>query len=377
MDDLTNHPDEGLLRSYLLGKLPDVSMDSVEQHLAICDSCAERSHELQPRDELVELVTAASTYAELHAVFAGEQTATHASSPAAQTKLSSDSSSSITCVDDAVPQVPQLPAQSRYRIIRFLGTGGMGDVWLAEHLVLGRQVALKMLKKKFLRKGTATNRFIREMKAAAKLHHPNIATVHDAEHQGDLHFLVMEYVEGDTLAQIVSRGPMLVEDACRAIRDAACGLAHAHKARLIHRDIKPGNMIRTPSGAVKLLDFGLVVSPEDTISLTGPKIVMGTPDYISPEQAEDPHTVDERSDIYSLGCTLYHLLSGQVPFPVSATVHKIDAHRKGELKPIPSIPPALMAIVKRMMARNPADRIQSADEVALAIVTFLTPMQIC
>ena len=348
-------------------------MDSVEQHLAICETCAERSHELQPRDELVELVTAASSYGDSCYALTAHQTVKRLPNYETQTVSDLASATSLTHTDEEVPPTPQLPDQSRYRIIDFLGSGGMGQVWLAEHLVLGRRVALKMLRMNFLRKGNATDRFDREMKAAAKLDHPNIARVHDAEQLGDLHFLVMEYVEGETLAEIVSRGPLPIADACRVIRDAACGLAHAHKARLIHRDIKPGNMIRTPAGVVKLLDFGLVVSPEDAISLTGPNLVMGTPDYISPEQAEDPHAADERSDIYSLGCTLYHLLSGHVPFPVTSTVRKIDAHRSGELNPIPSIPGTLMAIVSRMMARNPADRFQTAAEVVVAMESFLTP----
>ncbi len=158
----------------------------------------------------------------------------------------------------------------------------------------------------------------------------------------------MEFVDGQTLVEVVSRGPLPVAEACRAVLDACRGLAHAHAAQLIHRDVKPGNMMRTSSGDTKILDFGLVVSPEETSSLTAPNLVMGTPDYISPEQAEDPHSADERSDINSLGCTLYHLLTGPVPFPETSVVRKIDAHRSKEVH-LTSLPMALRAIVLRMV----------------------------
>src|SRR5262249_35541894 len=161
-----------------------------------------------------------------------------------------------------------------------LGAGGMGSVWLAEHAVMDRPVAVKVIRPELLARRGAADRFLREVRAAAKLHHPNIVTAFDAEQVGASCLLVIEYVPRETLAEVVKAGPLPVAEACRAARDAACGLAHAHAAGLVHRDVKPGNLIRTADGATKVLDFGLVVAdPDREAGLTGENMVIGTPDY--------------------------------------------------------------------------------------------------
>lgn len=261
-------------------------------------------------------------------------------------------------------------------MLRLLGAGGMGSVWLAEHAVMGRQVALKVIRPEFLSRPGAAERFHREVRLAAKLHHPNIVTAHDAEQAGDVHFLVMEHVAGRTLAERVRQeGPLPLAEACRAVRDAALGLEHAHRQGMVHRDIKPHNLIQTEEGEVKILDFGLAFVTEDApTALTGTAMVMGTPDYIAPEQAENPHGADGRADIYGLGRTLYHLLTGQVPYPAESALRKLDCHRHAAVpdprERRPETPPGLAEVVARMMAKDPRDRYQSPAEVAAALVPF-------
>src|SRR5205814_4997818 len=172
---------------------------------------------------------------------------------------------------------------------------GMGSVWPAEHAVMRRPVALKVIRPEFLSRPGAAERFTREVRAAAKLHHPHIVTAFDAEEVGGMHFLVMEYVEGQTLADRLAAGPLPAAEACRAVRDAARGLAHAHAHGLTHRDVKPSNLIRTPAGLTKVLDFGLATAEAGCgEGLTGQNMVVGTPDYIAPEQAVEAHAADAR-----------------------------------------------------------------------------------
>jgi WD40 repeat protein/tRNA A-37 threonylcarbamoyl transferase component Bud32 len=376
MHDISSHPSAGRLNAYLLGKLSDEDCAGIERHLAECQQCFESSTELQPRDTLMELLTAAakSTTAEASNITAlvsplAIRATIHASDDSTSIcrNLAEACTASKSSDWESIPKL--LVDHNRYRVIRLIGRGGMGYVWLAEHLVLRRLVALKVLRSDWMEKKSTVERFDREIRAAARLSHPNVATVHDAEQIGDSHVLVMEYVDGQSLADIVSQGPLPALDACRVIRDAAKGLAHAHAAGLIHRDVKPGNIMRAASGEVKILDFGLVVEPDETSSLTGPNLVMGTPDYISPEQAEDPHRADQRSDIYSLGCTFFHLLTARIPFPETSVVRMIDAHRSA---PVPSqaVPAELFEIITRMMAKDPVARYSTATDVVAALEPF-------
>jgi hypothetical protein len=236
-------------------------------------------------------------------------------------------------------------------------------------------------------------RFRREVKAAARLTHPNIVRAFDAEQAGDTHFLVMEFVAGTNLGSlIVERGALPIAEACDYVRQAALGLQYAHEHGLIHRDIKPHNLMRTPDGRVKILDFGLArfvrerppPLPEDS-PRTGPEesnltslgMFMGTADYIAPEQARDPHAADIRADVYSLGCTLYHLLTGRVPFPAVGREDKVIKHAAEQPVALsdlrPDLPAGLEAVVAKMMAKRPEERYQAPAEVAAALEPFTKP----
>jgi WD40 repeat protein len=289
-----------------------------------------------------------------------------------------------------------LAAHARYRVVGLLGAGGMGAVYRAEHQVMARPVALKVLNPGMLDNPASVERFRREAQAAARLAHPNIVTAYDAEQEGDHHFLVMEYVQGISLARLVAeRGPLPVAEACDYVRQAALGLQHAHERGMVHRDIKPHNLMRTPDGVVKVLDFGLArfalestaagpgsPAPAGTAGarpgagawLTQDGLVMGTPDFIAPEQAADAHAADIRADIYSLGCTLYYLLAGDVPFPADTVVDKLLAHASRTPRPLAEVrrdvPPGLVRVVERMTAKEPAKRYQTPAEVAAALAPF-------
>jgi serine/threonine protein kinase len=280
----------------------------------------------------------------------------------------------------ASPALPsELENHPRYRVLAFLGRGGMGAVYKAEHKIMERCVALKMVGQDLDARPELVQRFRREVKAAARLAHPNIVTAYDAEQAGRTHFLVMEYVEGTDLARLVARrGKLPIEEACEYVRQAACGLQHAHEQGMTHRDIKPHNLMVTPAGQVKILDFGLALfareAGAESDALTSQGAVMGTADYMAPEQASDAHHADIRADIYSLGCTLYHLLAGGVPFPKGTFLDKVVRHATKEPTPISQLRPDLLSelvrVVERMMAKKPEQRYQSPAEVAQALAPF-------
>ena len=278
----------------------------------------------------------------------------------------------------------------QYRILDELGRGGMGRVFKAEHMTMGRVVALKILNSDLLKTERARNLFHREVKAAARLNHPNIVTAFDANQLGDRCYLVMEFVDGPNLNDLVKdHGPLPVTQACDYIRQVALGLQAAHDLGMVHRDIKPANLLvqkstskSTPNASVvKILDFGLArinasedgEPGHDSIE-TKPQTVMGTPDYLPPEQARNLHAVDGRSDIYSLGCTLFYMLTGQVPFPGGNTMEKLVRHGTESPKPVsalrPDVPEEVAKIVLMMMAKNQDDRYQSAAELAAALTPF-------
>ncbi len=260
---------------------------------------------------------------------------------------------------------PEIPAaladHPRYHILGVLGTGGMGTVFQARHLLMDREVALKVVNRVLVDSPTLVERFRREVKSAGRLNHPNIVTAHDADEAGGWHFLVMEYVPGISLAHLVGEhGPLPVTEACDYARQAALGLEHAYECGMVHRDIKPQNLMLTPAGQVKILDFGLsrlgdgVAAGPQSAGLTAPGgnptglgaasltqagCVMGTPDYIAPEQVRDAHAADIRADIYSLGCTLYHLLAGQPPFFGATDFDKVLAHLERMPRPLLEVRP--------------------------------------
>jgi hypothetical protein len=255
----------------------------------------------------------------------------------------------------------------------------MGTVFKAEHLFMERVVALKIIRRDLTDRPAAVERFRQEVKAAARLVHPHIVTAYDAEQAGDLHFLVMEFVEGKSLDRLLAQdSPIAISQACDWIQQAALGLQHAWEQGMVHRDIKPANLLLTPGGQVKILDFGLARFANEAASragLTPEGSMLGTPDYMAPEQADAAGNADIRADIYSLGCTLYHLLAGEPPFPEGAPLHKLLFHRSRQPTLLTEVrgdvPAKLAQVVQRMLAKDPAKRYQAPAEVARELAPFV------
>lgn len=269
-----------------------------------------------------------------------------------------------------------------YRILDPLGKGGVARVFKAWHVERQLVAALKVLLADMLSNPEAVGRFKREMKVIAKMEHPNVVKAFEVGRDGETRYFAMEYVEGTDLFKLIQlSGPLPCEKACDFIRQAARGLQHAHEHSLVHRDIKPANLLLTEGGTlIKVLDLGLArlnLPPAlqgDSAQLTMEGVMIGTPDWVSPEQATDARLVDIRSDIYSLGCTLYYLLTGKEPFQGTTLVMKLIQHRTAEPPPIEQfrsdVPPGVTAIVKKMMAKKPDDRYRSPGAVAIALSPF-------
>jgi serine/threonine protein kinase len=264
----------------------------------------------------------------------------------------------------------------KYKVLERLGSGGMGSVFLCEHKFMRRRVAVKVLPTAKAADPSSLERFYREARAAAALDHPNIVHAYDNDQDENLHFIVMEYVDGPSLQEIVRRtGPVSVARACHYISQAALALEHANAAGLVHRDIKPGNILVDRTGVVKILDMGLARffnnDEDDMITRKYDENVLGTADYLAPEQADDSHTVDIRADIYSLGGTFYFLLTGKTPFGDGSVPQKLMWHRTRQPKPLSAfrgdVPPELQAILDKMMAKEPDQRYRSAEEIATAL----------
>jgi serine/threonine protein kinase len=268
-----------------------------------------------------------------------------------------------------------------YVLLDKLGEGGMGQVYRARHRHMGRVVALKVIRKEKLARPEAVRRFYREAQAAAQVSHPNIVLAFDAGPAGPTHYLATEYVEGTDLARLVKeRGSLPVAVACDYVRQAALGLQHAHERGMVHRDVKPHNLMVTTQGGqamVKLLDLGLARLEQPAgkeVGLTQIGVVLGTPDYLAPEQALDARSADIRADLYGLGCTLYYLLAGRPPFRAASVTDLLLKHQTEEPTPLeslrPEVPPGVGAVVRRLMAKRPEDRYQTPAEVAEALEPF-------
>ncbi len=268
----------------------------------------------------------------------------------------------------------------KYRLLSLLGTGGMSSVYLAEHVLMRRRVAIKVLPSQRVDDTSYLQRFHREAQAVAALDHRNIVRAYDVDKEGKTHFLVMEYVAGQSMQELVVRkGPLDFVVAAEYIRQAAEGLAHAHRAGMVHRDIKPGNLLVDEKGTVRLLDLGLARffddKDEHSLTIQHDEKVLGTADYLAPEQAIDSHSVDIRADIYSLGCTLYFILTGHPPFPEGTLAQRLMAHQTKQPRSIaadrPDIDAGLLAIVDQMMAKKPDDRFQTARDTSQALTHWL------
>ena len=403
------HPDQKVLAEFGLGRLDPSESSWIEEHLAKCPTCCDTLLNLkddtftglvrslpEPADESIPDVQPDSkgdvTDIDDPLAKSSKPEATDGAIPNAE------SSHAVTMlVQSGDPIEPsELPDElrdhPRYRIVEQIGSGGMGDVYRAEHRLMNRSVALKLINSQLVKHPQAVERFRREVQAAAQLTHPNIVTAFDAEQAGEMHFLAMEFVEGTDLATVVKhRGALPVDEACDCIRQAAEGLQHAHEKGMVHRDIKPHNLMLSPDGQVRILDFGLagfatesaILEADSTgadergttpLHLTTFGSVMGTPDYIAPEQARDAHSADIRADIYSLGCTLCFLLKGEAPFEADSVVDKLKAHADQEPPALNElrndVPNELADIVSRMMAKDPADRFQTPSAVATALAAF-------
>ena len=292
-------PSPQKLTDYLLGKLDEAEWQSISDHLHACEDCVS---ELDQIDESQDSMIQRLRHPQSDDEFMQEP----------ECRLAVEKSRQLDW-----GQVADFAVLREYQLIEKLGEGGMGTVYRARHTKLDREVAVKLLPSERLRSAQAVSRFEREMKAIGRLHHPNIVQAFDAGEVEGQYYLAMELVSGLDLSMLVDRvGPLPVADACEIVRQAALGLQHAHEHELVHRDIKSSNLMLTPSGDVKILDLGLArlqdpLSEEHEVTSTGQ--VMGTLDYMAPEQLGDSHAVDIRADIYSLGATLYKLLTGRAP----------------------------------------------------------------
>ena len=271
-----------------------------------------------------------------------------------------------------------------YTVLDRIGAGGMGQVYKAMHRQMQRTVALKVLPPSRRSDPEVQARFMREVRAAAQLNHPNIVKAYDVGEERNITYLVMEYVEGTDLYHLVKdRGPLKPRLAARVAHQAALALEHARKRGIVHRDIKPANILIDHQGTAKVLDMGLARfesqddDPHESTALTRDGTVMGTLDYLAPEQAMDTHSADTRADIYSLGCTLYHMLTGRVPFPGGTATQKLLKHQMHEPAALtelaPHVPADMAAVVAKMMAKRVEDRYQTPGEVADALTPWAAP----
>jgi hypothetical protein len=355
------HPSEPVLKAFGLGRLESPAAEAVGRHVEACSACRDRVASLSADSFLGRVRNA-------HAAPAGETLGFTVARPSGPPPAA-----------DSLP--PGLADHTDYRIDRELGRGGMGVVYLAHNTLLGRDEVLKVMGRQYIDRPGVFERFQREIRAVARLRHPNIVAAYSAFRIAGGLVFAMEYVEGLDLARIVkTKGALPVVHAAYFARQAALGLQHAHDRTLIHRDIKPHNLMLTHEGrdrVVKVLDFGLAkATREERVDhgLTHEGQALGTPDYIAPEQIVGAADVDIRADIYSLGATLYYLLAGRPPFREKSLYDTYQAHISRDAERLnlirPEVPSELAALVAKMMAKDPSRRFQTPAEVAQALEPF-------
>jgi serine/threonine protein kinase len=416
------HPSAEILRAFGSGKLTDAGAAAVVSHLENCPACCHKAADLSG-DSFLDRLRAArgrSAQAEPNMPLPGVGPTTRPTDPgstpappAAQPLgaaadldaamappplpvpalvLSAAGSAALDPIIDPAPSppapdlLPELRNHPDYVVLRELARGGMGVVYLVKNKRMDRLEVLKVVNRQLLDSPGTAERFLREIRSAAKLSHRNIVTAYAAPQAGDLLLFAMEYVEGEDLTRVVqTRGPLPVVNACYYAQQVALGLQHAHDKGMVHRDIKPQNLILAREGkrhVVKILDFGLAKATREHEGtghgLTGTGMMLGTPQYMAPEQTRNPAAADIRADIYSLGCTLYFLLTGRPPFQADSLYELLHAHHVQEATPLPQIrgevPAELAAVVARMMAKDPAQRYQTPAEVAEALAPFVKPV---
>ena len=361
------HPSPEFLRAFGLGKLDDATAANVSLHLESCATCRRQVADLSS-DSLLDHLRQAN----------GQM-----STPAPGETLTRPAS--VKKPQPSAPPPANVPAElldnGQYDIIREIGAGGMGVVYLAKNKLMDRLEVLKVISTALVHKSGALDRFLREIRSAAALSHDNVVKAYSALQFGELLVFAMEYVEGDDLAKVVkTQGQLPIANACFYARQVALGLQHAHEKAMVHRDIKPHNLILARVGkkhVVKILDFGLAKASSEKkadFGLTGEGKMLGTPDYMAPEQIQDAARADIRADIYSLGCTLYYFLTAAPPFNANSLYALLQAQQTQEARSVnlvrPEVPVELGAIVAKMMAKDPAKRYQKPAEVAQALAPF-------
>jgi TPR repeat protein/serine/threonine protein kinase len=374
------HPSAETLQAFADAKVADtVLADAVYHHLETCPACREKVA-ARSGDEFLKRLREAR----------GDSCK---SIPTRTPAATGGAIQAVKLETTEPPQVPDLPPElvnhPEYEVQRELGRGGMGVVYLVINKHLQQPEVLKVMNKALIGQAGTVERFLREMRAAAKLSrpqpHPNITTIYSALEVGDYFGFTMEYVPGEDLARILKRngGPLPVASACYYALQTALGLQHAFEKGMVHRDIKPQNLILTKhekKHVIKILDFGLAKvrsEKEQEFDLTGPDKAMGTPEFMAPEQWRDAASADIRADIYSLGCTMYFLLSGHVPFKGRSYFEICEAHHSETAKPLnlvrSEVSADLAAVVAKMMGKSPAQRFQTPVEVVHALAPFVRP----
>ena len=357
-------PSDDSLRHLLHNAEQETSSTDVLSHLAGCPACMDR-------------VSTWNEQSRLDTLLRGAGQSDIAIARASRVIIPGDVEA-LTCA--YAPGTAPLRMIGQYEILRPIGSGGGGDVFEARHTLLQNRVAIKLLKPKHSGDQDARQRFFREMKSIGQLDDPYIVRAFDAGEADGTLYLAMELVDGENVDNLARRlAPMPVADACEIIRQAALGLQHVHECGLVHRDLKPSNLLMSKTG-IKIADLGLALLKRGELieeRLTGVHTVLGTADYMAPEQAEGSHEVDIRADLYSLGCTLFRLLTGRTPFAMpenSSPVKKMWAHASLPIPEIqqfrPDVPPELAAVVKKLMAKNRNDRFAQPKDLAEALAPF-------
>ncbi len=381
-------PSPQRLRSFLFGQLAADDLSDMTAHLGECRLCQARLGELDDskRDPLASAASSSPLWP--RSSDAGlEPDKSHFLAMLSQLGKKCGLDLPVSwrnSLDEPPPDPPAstpafqpVPQQlGQYQLLEVIGEGGMGIVYRVRHVVMKRERALKLLHPSRVASAPDLARFYREIEAVARLEHPHIVVGHDAQEAQGHHFLVMEFVSGLNLSRLLGAlGKLPIADACELVRQAAVGLEYAHAHGLVHRDIKPSNLLLSDRGVVKILDLGLASQRTDDRA-DERDVVLGTADYIAPEQWISADRVDRRADVYSLGCTLYQLLVGRPPFGDLPESYRVKAEAHCQRAPAAArsqrseIPAALEQLLERMLAKRPEDRPASAAEVATALARF-------